>query len=76
LRPKPGRHIQLPSLRHIPAEFHGKKYITADGEPEEVLLSVELRDAFDNDEPAILEHEDIAEDVAKDIFVKLKAERA
>lgn len=65
-------HIAIPSLRHIPAEFHGKKYVQGAAEPADILLSVELRDVFDDYEPAILEYEDIEEDIAKDIFVKLQ----
>jgi Protein of unknown function DUF262/HNH endonuclease len=65
-------HIGIPSLRHVPAEFHGKKYTTAAGEPDHLLLSVELRDIFDDYEPSIVEYEDIEENTAKDIFVKLQ----
>jgi hypothetical protein len=65
-------HIGIPALRHIPAELHGKKYTRGDAEPDSVLLPLELRDAFDDYEPSILEYEDIEEDIAKDIFVKLQ----
>jgi hypothetical protein len=65
-------HVAIPGLRHIPPEFHGKKYSKQDQEPDDVLLSLELRDAFDDYEPSILEYEDIEEDIAKDIFVKLQ----
>ena len=65
-------HVSLPDLPHIGPEYRGKKYVVREGESPENLLNVRLRDHFDDYEPAILEYEDIDEDIAKDIFVKLQ----
>jgi len=65
-------HISLPDLRHVEMELRGMKYALQEGDDPALLLPMELRDDFDDYEPAILEYTDINEDTAKDIFVKLQ----
>ena len=65
-------HVALPDLPHITPEFRGKKYRLREGDTPDVLLATRLRDDFDDYEPAILEYDEIDEDIAKDIFVKLQ----
>ncbi len=65
-------HISLPDLPQVEVGLRGKKYKLQDDDPHHILLSMDLRDHFDDYEPSILEHENIQETVAKDIFVKLQ----
>ena len=65
-------HISLPNLRHVETGLRGMKYALQEEDDPALLLPMELRDDFDDYEPAILEYTEIPEDTAKDIFVKLQ----
>jgi len=66
--------IAIPPLRHIPAEFQNAKYKLLEGDEERGyhLLDMAYREIFDDYEPSIREYDDIDEQTAMDIFVKLQ----
>ena len=65
-------HIALPDLPHISSKYRRKKYALREQESPDDMLDTLSKDDFDDYEPAILEYDDIDEDIAKDIFVKLQ----
>ena len=64
--------IVIPSLRHIPPQFHNKKYrlLPGDETRNHSQLDITLREHFDDYELSILEYGNIDERTAMDIFVQ------